>query len=466
MSQPLRDELERIAGRAPVADVPDDTWSRARRSVRRDTTVALAALAVVVALVGGAVVWLPDRDGVAPADGDAGALPAYLPVPTGLERVHGTDDLAVGAQAVAMVPDTPQGNREVVVVNARSGEYRGLDLPGFGAATGRDLSGTVHPVALSPAGTTLAYPRASGWRAGGTLRTGVGIVDLVTGNVRKIALEDGGRPVLLRTVTFSPDGRWLLWTGQPVRSSEGRRSFGSATAHGVVAPGAARSTPLPGRDRELELSVGVDDQGTVARVGRSTRLLRAGADEVPAATLGGLEGIVHSGSIDDRAVSSLVNTYRPEDDIEYQFSWVTVSRADPDAAPRRLDTPADLPLAGWWVLEWVDPDHAVVAVDVSGAAEEISPRQTQIGVVTLADDGARYDPVLTSDPGARALTVATDLVADGAGAVERPLPTFAENRRSHTWWYAGGALLLLGALALAWAVVRRRRRSAQRPSAT
>ncbi|GHJ58447.1 hypothetical protein NOK12_09660 [Nocardioides sp. OK12] len=464
MSQPLRDELERIADRAPVADVPADTWSRARRSVRRDTAAALAALVAVVALVAGAVAWLPDRDGIAPADGDASALPAYLPVPTGLERVHGTDDLAVGAQAVAMVPDTPQGNREVVVVDARSGEYRGLDLPGFGAATGRGLSGTVHPVTLSPAGTTLAYPRASGWRAGGTLRTGVGIVDLVTGDVRKIALEDEGRPVLLRTVTFSPDGRWLLWTGQPVRSSKDGRSFGSATAHGVVAPGATRSTPLPGRDRDLELSVGVDDQGTVARVGGSTRLLRASADEVPAATLGGLEGIVHSGSIDDLAVSSLVQTYRPRADPEYSFTWVTASRGEPEATPRRLDTPADLPLNSWWVLEWVDPDHAVVAVDVSGAEEEISPRQTQVGVVSLADDGARYDPVLTSDPGARALTVATDLLADGAAAVERPLPAFADDRRSRSWWYVGSVLLLVGALALA--VVRRRRRSAQRPSAT
>lgn len=458
MSRPLREELERIAERAPVAEVPADTWERARRSVRRDALAVVASVAAVVALVAGALAWLPDRAEVTPAEGDAGALPAYLPVPVDLERVAATDDLAVGAQAVVMVPDTPQGNREVVAVDARTGDYLGLDLPGFGTATGRTLSGTVHPVALAPDGTTLAYPRASGWRAGGTLRTGLGIVDLATGEVRRVPLRDDGRPVLLRTVTFSPDGRWLLWTGQPVLSEGDGRSFGAATAHGVVAPGASRSTPLPGRDRDLELSVGVDDQGTVARVGSRTQLLPVGDAEVPAATLPGLEGVVFSGSIDDRAVSSLVNTYRDGDDRDSPFTWVGVDRAEPDAAPRRLDSPAALVGADWRVLEWIDPDHVVVAVDVSadGSAE------SQVGVVTLADDGASYDPVLTADPTARALTLATDLLADDAAAVERPLPAFAEERRSHTRWWVGGGLLLVGALALAGAVVRRR---AQRRSA-
>ncbi len=461
MSKQLREELERIAERAPVADLPTDTWERARRSVRRDTLAVVAAVAVVVGLVVGAVTWLPDRDGVAPADGDDGALPAYLPVPSFGERVPASDDLSVGAQAAAMVPDTPQGNRGVVVVDALTGEYLALDLPGFGAATGRDLNGTVHPVALSPDGATLAYPRASGWRAGGTLRTGLGVVDLATGEVRKVPLEDDGRPVLVRTVSFSPDGRWLLWTGQPVLPSRQGRSFGDATAHGVVAPGARRSTPLPGQDRDLGLSVGVDDQGTVARVGGSTRLLRAGADEGPAPTLPGLEGVVLSGTIDDRAVSALVNTYQPGDDREASYSWVSASRTDPGAAPRRLASPAALVGAGWWVLEWVDADHAVVAVDI---LEGDSFSETQLGVVTLTEDGAGYDPVLSGDPDASHITVATDLLADRAAAVERPLPAFAEERRSHTWWWVGGALLLVVVVALARAAVRRRaqaRRSAR-----
>ncbi|WP_341228712.1 hypothetical protein [Nocardioides salarius] len=458
MSRPLREELDRIAERAPVADVPADTWERARRSVRRDALAVVAAVAAVVALVAGALAWLPDRAEVAPAEGDAGALPAYLPVPGGRQAVRSTDDLAVGAQAAAMVPDIPQGNRQVVVVDARTGEYRGLDLPRFGAAAGRDLSGTVHPVALSPDGTTLAYPTVSGLPVGATLRTGLGIVDLTTGEVRQVALEDAGRPVLVRTVSFSPGGGWLLWTGQPVLPRGSGRSFGDAAVSGRVAPGSTRSVPLPGRDRGTGLSAGIDDQGTVARVDASTRLLPVDDDSAPRA-LPGVEGVVLSGTVDDTAVSHLVNTYQPGDDREAAYSWVTASRADPDAAPRRLGLPDALLGATWRVLEWVDPDHVVVAVDVT---EDGSTLETQVGVLTLAAGGATFEAVLTSDSDAHALTVATDLLADGAEAVERPLPAFAEERRSRTWWWVGGGLALVGALALARAVVRRR---AQRRSA-
>ena len=70
MSRPLREELERIAERAPVAEGPADTWERARRSVRRDALAVVAAVAAVVALVTGALAWLPDRAEVAPAEGD------------------------------------------------------------------------------------------------------------------------------------------------------------------------------------------------------------------------------------------------------------------------------------------------------------------------------------------------------------------------------------------------------------
>ncbi len=455
MSEQLRDELERIAGRAPVADVPADTWDRARRSVRRDTAAVVAAVAVVVALVAGAVAWLPDQDGVAPADSGAGALPAYLPVPGEDEPISPTDDLAVGAQAVAMAPSSVVGQRRVVVVDAGTGEYRRLLLPAFGAATGRDLTGTVHPLALSPAGTTLAYPRVGGRGSGGTLRTGLGLVDLTTGRIRTVALEDAGRPVLVRSVWFSPDGRWVVWSGQPVLGEDGDgRSYGDETAGGVIAPGSSRSTPIPGRRQDEALAVAVDDEGTVARVGdRSTRLLRAGADTL---TLPAARGVVLSGGLDAQGVSSLVNTWTPGDDRGYTLSWVSASRVEADTPLRRLATPAPLAGTDWRVLEWIDAAHAVVGADLS---DDEATVETQIGVVTLADDAATYEQVARSDPGdlPGPVTVATGLLTDGASAVERPLPAFAEGRRSWPWWYVGGVLLALGALAGALAHWRQRR---------
>ncbi|ANH37978.1 hypothetical protein I601_1545 [Nocardioides dokdonensis FR1436] len=455
MSEQLRSELARIAEGAPVAGVPADTWDRARRSVRRDTAAVVAAVAVVVALVAGALAWLPDRDGVAPADGDRGALPAYLPVPGEGEPMNPTDGLAVGAQAVAMAPRSVVGQRRVVVVDARTGAYQRLLLPDFGAATGRDLTGTVHPLALSPAGTTLAYPRVRGRRSVDTLRTGLGLVDLGTGQVREIPLEDAGRPVLVRSVWFSPDGRTVLWTGQPVLGDDGGgRSYGDETAGGLIAPGSSRSAPLPGRRQDETLAVAVDDDATVARVGsRSTRLLRAGADTL---TVPATRGVVLSGGLDARSVSSLVNTWTPGDDRAYSLRWVTASRTEPDTPLRQLATPAPLAGTDWRVLEWIDAAHAVVGADIS---DDETTVETQIGVVTLAGDGATYEQVARSDPGELPgpVTVATGLLTDGASAVERPLPAFAEARRSWTWWYVGGVLLVLGALAGGLARWRQRR---------
>lgn len=221
----LHDELERIAGRAPVADVAPDTWRRARRARTRDRALAVCAAAAVVAIIVGAVAWLPDRGGRPPiANSDAAALPTVLhAVPerfADYDEEEGrwpddivSDDLAVGTGVAAWVSHKTLP----VLVGAADGRYHLLDLPGW---TGKLQvvtygGGSSQPaLALSPDGETLAFSYAEVGPAALTdpVPSGVRMLDLRSGEVSEVPLL-GGHGTVVAALSWSADGRTLGWAG-------------------------------------------------------------------------------------------------------------------------------------------------------------------------------------------------------------------------------------------------------------
>ncbi len=257
----LQDELQRIADRAPVADVPDDTWGRARRARRRHRVAAVVAVAAVAVLAVGLTGLV--RSQVEPqVTSGVGALPAQLWYVQAADDVDPAPDLAVGPVAAAFVADTSAGAQQVVAVGARDGAYRTLELPEF---NGLDLLGAGQFLSLSPDGSRLAYGWAGQAPASGPTPSGVRIVDLTDGTVRSISLSDG-QGVLVTRMVWSPDGRWLAWSGQVATEwSQRSRSFGAQEAAGLVTPGSTTSTALPpNRDPDRVRQYAVGDDGTVA----------------------------------------------------------------------------------------------------------------------------------------------------------------------------------------------------------
>jgi hypothetical protein len=269
----LGDELQRIADRAPVAAVPDDTWMRARRARRRDRALTVAATAAVVALLAGLVAWLPSDLDPPVADTDGLGVPDHLyAVPERMSdrendgswmRDEVADDpTVVGVGAAAWV--TYQGLP--VVVGAADGRYHLLDLPDFAGNNWNFAVGQGNPVvALSPSGRELAYGYAVFGPDAATrpIPSGVRVVDLGTGERREIPVP-GNEGTMVRRIEWSPDGSWLAFTGmQPdhwTAESSGSDGIGGPVL-GRIAPGAATAVVRPLTNDEVGLTV--DDQGTV-----------------------------------------------------------------------------------------------------------------------------------------------------------------------------------------------------------
>lgn len=268
--QRLRDELDRIAAAAPVADVPADTWARAQRAKRRDRVATLAAVAAAVAIPAGLVAGLPLSAAPPVASGSADArdgVPGHVwSVPERLtgQRPDGSwssdrveTDLAIGRGAVAYA--TPGGLP--VVVGARDGAYHLLDLPGFlgGSVLAR---GTAVGLALSPDGRRLAYawsgpvPHSDAT----PMPSGIRIVDLGSGRVRTIRLA-GGRGVAVEAIGWSPGSTWLVWRGRVTTYWTATSSASRGSATGRVGPRATTSEEVP--DGRGEPVVSIADDGTV-----------------------------------------------------------------------------------------------------------------------------------------------------------------------------------------------------------
>jgi hypothetical protein len=272
----LHDELQRIADRAPVADVPDDTWARARGAKKRDLALTVAGVAAVLGLLAGAIAWLPDQAEPPVANTESLGVPDHLYAVT--ERMSDrdndgswmrdevTDDpTVVGVGAAAWVTD--QGLP--VVVDAERGDYHLLDLPDFAGNNETFARGLGTPVvALSPDGRELAY----GYAVFGTdaatepIPSGVRVVDLTTGDVREIPVA-GEEGTAVSHIAWSPDGRWLAftgvqqsyWTAESMGTSEYLDSAGPVL--GRIPPGATTATVRSTRD---DVPLVVDDAGVVS----------------------------------------------------------------------------------------------------------------------------------------------------------------------------------------------------------
>lgn len=218
----LRRELDRIAEAAPTADVPDDTWSRARRSVARERGLIAAVAMAALVVVGTSVTWLPDAVSPPIAAKDALGVPEQLwAVPERMSarendgswlRDEVTDDVrVVGVGAAAWVTN----DGLPVVVDATVGGYHLLDLPDFAGNNETFARGLGVPtVALSPDGLDLAYGYAVFGPEAGTepIPSGVRVIDLRTGEVREIPVP-GAEGTAISRIEWSPDGTWLAFAG-------------------------------------------------------------------------------------------------------------------------------------------------------------------------------------------------------------------------------------------------------------
>lgn len=274
----LRRELDRIAETAPSADVPHDTWTRARRSVVRDRVAVAAAGFAVVATVAAGVTWLPDRLDPPVADSSALGVPDHLYFVPNRMSERDSDDgswlrdevedavtgIEVGAAAWVTYTGLP------VVVDASDGDYHLLDLPDFAGnneAFARALGTPV--VALSPDGRQLAYGYAVFGPDSDTepIPSGVRVIDLGTGKLREIPVE-GAAGTAVSRIDWSPNGSWLAfagwqhgtWTSETMGTASGDTAD-TGPVVGRVSPGAteAETRPITSDDGGLA----VDDQGTV-----------------------------------------------------------------------------------------------------------------------------------------------------------------------------------------------------------
>ncbi len=193
--QLLRDTLTRMAdGADPAAPDPAVLWDRARRARRRADALTTAAVGLAVFALVAAVGLLgsadPSRPEPAPVPPGPPGIPSVVRGVDGDGGLDVEDDLAVGRASVAIA--NPSG---AFVVTAADGEYHRLALPGYDPRAYDDpevrATGMVG-VHLSPDGRTLVY----GWHAPlpaetgqqrGLVRSGVRLVDLVSGEVETLA---------------------------------------------------------------------------------------------------------------------------------------------------------------------------------------------------------------------------------------------------------------------------------------
>jgi hypothetical protein len=415
-TEELRRELARIGDTAPVAEIPADTFSRAQRARRRDRLAVVAGAAAAVAIVVGLVAWLPDRSAPQPADSNVVGVPDVIhAVPAG--ALKASDDLAVGQAAVALTSE----DGLPVVIDAEDGTYRALDLPGFGSMQTDQGS-----LALSPDGRQLAWAWADPSTKAPT-PTGVRIVDLVTGEERSMALT-GGQGVFVDRLTWSPNSRWLLWTGANAWTwTESAYRRGEVVA-GRIGPDATSSEPVPAAHDEMA-QYAVSDDGEVATV--TTRwVVRWDGQVIVRKRVG--SGDDFTGSVVDASGTVPVSASYWMDEVwalrrsttghrqQLLVYTTTASRAYGDA---EIEVPLDPQLGGRGVvpLGWIDSSHFVART--AGAKRPDGTRLLSDLTVLGVGDHATYDVEGSFDEGVPPVSLATDLAQDPL--VSRPMPDWA-----------------------------------------
>lgn len=446
----LREELARIADGAPEVHVPDDLFGRGRRATVRTRVLAgAAAVACLALIVGVGTTVLRHDDGAQVVDGDVRTrlgVPDHLYVPPSYETERDgdgswssdllSDDLAIGIGAAAYVTDTGLP----VVVDAKTGGYHLLDLPGVTTA-GPIASGSV---SLSPDGRQLAW----GWAGDASAQprpSGIRIADLETGQVSEVRL-DGTRAVLVGSLAWSPNSMWLAWEGREMREWRDQairpadRSIGGVigadrtTSSRAVLAGKDATTVTRGReeisDGNAPSVVAVADDGRLAAVvgwsyyvdGERGRLVedvnrRIGGLWFDGSALLGLE------YFEDEPDGTQVRVL-PRGDTFGPFGATPEPEALGLVAPRLL------------LLRSSQPEGD--------------------GPVKLARwgrEGSGWDVAIEVDPGVHGLSLAYELMDPADPTVGRPEPDWPWSTERKVAVYGGSALLvvlLAGGFWLLW----------------
>jgi hypothetical protein len=414
----LREELARLGDTAPVAQVDHDTWQRAGRARRRDRLV-VAGSVLAVALLGGALTWLPDRVDPPVAESAGGGVPDHVwAVPSRFAERQLDDgswasgevetDLAIGTGALAFETDGLP-----VVVDADDGDYHLLELPGFFELQGDSPSsstGDDAPLSLSPDGRRLAYA----WVRFGTaspqaaVASGVRVVELETGTVREIPLpSDGG--VAVGGFDWSPSSDWLAWVGDDV--SEWTRGSSGVTAPvaGLIGPETDASQPLPVLPNNASVSYAPADNGTVSVVGDSRMLVVDGISVERRALRVGDRFSVGASFVD----GELYDVRTAGGTRGYSIHL--------DPTRERLDFP-DRGMASQRVepVGWIDRRHLVARVSPPNDNLGQEPA-SELAVIAIGDDPS-YDVVGELEADVPQVSVATDLMTLEQPTVERPEP--------------------------------------------
>ena len=460
----LQSELARIAERAPDLDLPGDAWRRGQRLRRRDRVATVAAAVVTCAAIAGLVVTITTPHQVSPIQQPAG--PAGVParvwaVPDRLvqnrENVGNEktwdprvaeSELAIGRGAVAFTVGA--GGALPVVVTAADGAYHALDLPGFVEAglinSGSGSSSVLETsaLALSPDGDELAF----GWwkpdaPLGSPMPAGIRILELDTGGITTIPLR-GGNGIRVRSLDWSPDGRWLAWTGDRTASWTPSSSGNGDLVAGRVTP-ADEVQVRPGK-LSSDASPAISSSGLLAIQDRDRLTLWDG-------------GQVSRGPVtrDDNPGSPAA--WSPAGDVVADAHQSGRAFSVTDPATGRMST-GDLPSetasreAASRPVGWIDDDHLVLYVspspgDGNGAAQRRLVVATRVGEREWSSRVVgQVDATVHGD-----LSVAVDLMSQAVPTVARPEPPWPWSTERK--WTVG---LLAGCLAGAVITLVRRRR--------
>ena len=409
MSTDLREELDALARTQTFSPDPS-LWDRGRRARRRGQVLAVAAVLVVLASLGGVVTLVStDREARTAASEvvEGGAIPRRITdIPPDLDL---TSDLAVGRASVAFISATD----DPVVVTATDGVPHRLALPGW--------SPTWIALALSPDGRTLAYQHAS---EGGTE---VSLLDLEDGSMTVVQARAGDR-LVLNALSWSPGGESLAWVASRVTDTP---SF----AGQVRLSGGAPRRIVPSFNA---VSVAVADDGD-AVLGRVSGALEWwGADGVtePIPTEAGLAPGAFSPDDTLVALASAPGT------ASYTLD---TSTGEIRAHPFPADTFGDAVVRP---LGWLDDRLQLLLVqELGGSGGELVVTTPAVGTTSTwrRSVGAVDSDVMSS------VSLAVDLVPDLDGTSSQELThdfgdVLARDQRDISWIIGLGVAAAIGVL--------------------
>lgn len=218
MTTPLREELDALAHTHTFSPDPA-AWERGRRARRRGRVVAVAAVLVLVASVGGLATLWTAREPVAPAGRvDGGAIPSVVDLRSLDPGAAFEEDFAIGRASVALGLD----GGGLVLVGAEDGAYHRFSVPN-------------DAYALSPDGYHVAW-----WSGGDEAPEGnrIRIADLRTGDVLDWAFQQGAGGTV-SSLSWQADSTRLLW--------QGRSDDGTKRAALIDVPGRSEEYDFHGR---------------------------------------------------------------------------------------------------------------------------------------------------------------------------------------------------------------------------